>query len=244
MIKKYSAFMSKNYPTFRLRQVARSLVFVLAIIFVMSGTTSRAAAPAFVRHVVNINICSSTTTISIDSALAFTDADGGSDTISVPVGPYLVSGAGATGSVSASQVVLATAGLNNPAGTFGGYATSAYGVRSFTVKISDGTGSDTVRINVHILQQPFTPSISGPYTQLHINDQQLFTGTDYLAASDVARIGAYTTAWSVSGGGVATISNGSAVNEQLARGLALGSATLTYTLSNMCGSSSTTLSFI
>ncbi|WP_161499282.1 T9SS type A sorting domain-containing protein [Flavipsychrobacter stenotrophus] len=216
--------MSKNYPFLRLKHLTRSFAFVLAMIFVMKGTTSRAAAPVFARHVIDTTVCSSVSSFSIDNLLHFTDADG-TDNITVATGPFLVSGAGATGSVSATTTVPSGTGTLSPSGTtFGGYGAGAYGIRSFKIMIDDGTSTDTVRINVHLVHS-MVPSITGTYSSVHVGEQISFTGTDFTSSFDA--YGAYTTAWTLSPGSNATVNASGVVT-----GTFPGNETLSYTVSN------------
>ncbi len=216
--------MSKNYPFLRLKHMTRSFAFVLAIFFVMSGTTSRAAAPVFARHVIDTTVCASVSSFSIDNLLHFTDADG-TDNITVTDGPSLVSGGGAIGSVTLTTPVASGPGTLSPSGTaFSGYGPGAYGIRSFKITVDDGTSSDTVRINVHLVRA-MVPSITGTYSSVHVGQSISFTGTDFTTDFDL--YGAYTATWSLSSGSIATVTSGGVVG-----GVAPGNETLTYTVSN------------
>lgn len=225
--------MSKNFLSFRLRHVARSCAFVLAVLFVMNGTTSRAAVPSFVRGLVfDTSVCASNDSISLNAILQIIDPDmSGTDTFSVLRGPYIVTGTGSTGSLAATTMLSSGSGTLMPSGTyFKGYGAGAYGVRSFTIRVSDGSGVDTIQINVH-LQRPLPPTVSSAFDQVHVGSQITLTGASFTTA--FSQYGSYTTNWSVSPGTLASIvfSGPTAT----LTGTNVGNVVVSYTLENSCG---------
>ncbi len=226
--------MGKSFVSFGRKLTATSCAFVLGVILMLAGKTSQAAAPQFVRHTIDTAICiTGATTIDLGAFLAFSDADGAAstETFTVLTGPAGTSPApasvgtltlGSSGSYIAPGSAAAT---NLPAGV-ASYASPAgnYGAVSFVIRVSDGTSTDQVTINVRMLGLP-VPGITTPYVQVHQGQQINYTAVDY--ASSIVSGSTVTATWSTVPGTNATINAAGVLT-----GVNIGYDTLFYTLNN------------
>ena len=229
--------MSKSFPSFRLKY-AKSCAFVLAILLVMIGETSKAAAPVFTSHVVNREVCTTTSPYLVDltSDLSYSDIPGTQDTFTVYRGPSMVGFfTGSTGSLGLTPTVVSAPGVPTATYTF---TSGNIGVRTFTIKVANADGWDTVQINIHLVQLA-SPSVSGTVTVVHVGDNISLTSLNGPLGSaiyDVPRFGDnFTTAWSPSNAN-ATVTAG------VVNGVSVGSSVISYTVTNACGAISATQS--
>ena len=158
--------------------------------------------------------------IGIDSFLSVIDVDAGqTETWSLISGPYHGS-VFATYTTTSTGLTLYTSGLTYaPALGFSGSD-------SFQVRVSDGTYSDTTTIYVTIVPPPVAGTITG-------TDSVCPAHTVTLA--DTAAGGV----WSSSNTAISTISSAGVVT-----GVAPGLDTIYYTVTNLCGSVSASVSFL
>ncbi|MBX2907575.1 MAG: T9SS type A sorting domain-containing protein [Taibaiella sp.] len=108
---------------------------------------------------------------------------------------------------------ISTGGVLTPSGVSYAPASGYTGLDTFTVRVNDGGASDTITVVVHIETFPIASPISGPDT-ICIGDTTLFSA---------GSMGV----WSASGASVSATGGVSAT--------ATGTATITYTVSNFCG---------
>ena len=233
--------MSKSFLSFRVKYMIRSCAFVLCAILMMNGEKSMAAAPVFQRHSVDTTVCSeSVSLIDLRSFLVFADMDlGQADTLTVSTGPTSLSAtSGGVGTISGfggGNYIVTSAGAANviPAGVLSyDFGANSYGVRTFTIKVSDGTNYDSVVVLVRVRVTP-QPIVTGVYNSVHVGSTITLGGT---YSTDTLRYGTTIThAWSTSSASIATISGAVTVG-----GASVGTATISYgATTGTCGAANT-----
>ncbi len=226
--------MGKSLVSVGKKFTARSWAFVLGIVLLTIGKSSMAAAPVFVRHTIDTTVCGSVgASIDLREFLAFSDADGAAstETFTIQSGPSaspappsvgsLTLGGGSSYSMPGSMTAT---NLTTGAGIYS-FPSGDYGTITFTIKVDDGTASDLVTVNVHMVITPVV-GITTPYVQLHVGQSLTYTGATY---SSALQVGSITTAsWSVNPGAHISVGASSGV----VNANSLGFDTLTYSVTN------------
>ncbi len=176
--------------------------------------------PSFIGgHTQTTSLCHDAAATSVNSLLAVNDADAGQvEYWSTVTGPV-------HGTLAATYTTLSTGSAVTPTGlTYtptAGYA----GTDSFTVRITDGTASDTTKVIVTINPVPTAGIITGI-------DSVCATFTVTLAGTVAGGV------WSSASTSIATVTSGGIVT-----GVAAGTTTISYAVSSSCGTSWATLPF-
>jgi len=188
----------------------RNFYFLLCTFFVFGCYEAKAldSPPSFTGgHNQSLTICENSGTASINALMAITDADAGQTEYW-----FVVTGA-MHGTLVATTSTFSTGGVVTPGGLSYTPATGYSGTDSFSVRITDGTYSDTT--TVHVVINPLPSAITG--------------------TAGICR--GLTSALSDGGGGtwasssfIATVDPSSGV----VTAVATGNATITYTLSTGC----------
>ena len=228
--------MGKSFVSFGRKLTTTSCAFVLGVVLMLAGKTSQAAVPQFVRHTIDITVCATTSSsIDLGHFLAFSDADGVSDTMtftvqsdpSSAVTPPLGNGTLTLGggAVYRRPGSATPSNLATGAGIYS-FGANNYGNVSFTIQVQDlAANTDQVVVNVHIITTP-TAIITTPYIQVHQSQPVQFAG----ANSSSALVGGATVtgSWSVSPGSNITVSTSGVVTGNV---IGIGD-TLIYSLNN------------
>ncbi len=168
----------------------------------------------------SLTVCENAAPISINTLLAVTDPDvGQTETWSLWIAP--VHGAAVVG-----YSTLSTGGTLLPVGLTYAPATGYAGSDSFKVRVSDGIGADTITVFVTIDPLPDTGFISGA--------SSVCVGTSVIFSSTLAG-----GVWTSDAPSVASVSSGGVV-----AGLSIGSAAISYTITNACGTAVDTLTVL
>lgn len=232
MAKKYSAFMSKTFLSFRVKYMIRSCAFVLCAMLVMNGKISMAAAPVFARHTIDTMVCSQgVTQFDLATMLGFSDPDvGETETFSQLSGPTAVGSTsggsgnllGFPGTASSGVGVVPSTGFKYA------FLAGSYGIRTFKIKVSDGANEDSVTVNVHLVITP-PATITSAYNYVHVGRSTTLSGN----YDDVfAKYGSvFNTAWSSATPAVATVTSSGVVG-----GATVGTSVISFSVSTpTCG---------
>jgi bacillolysin len=177
------------------------------------------AAPAFTAGVSqSLTVCQNSSARSISSLMAITDANAGqTETWTVVTAP-------AHGTLSGFGIsATSTGGVVTPSGMTYTPVAGYSGTDAFTIRVSDGMSTSTTTVNVTITGYPNAGTISGPAS--------IATGASVAFTATVA-----SGTWSSSNTGIATISS----TTGLATGISAGNVTISYTVTNSCGSATAT----
>jgi sugar lactone lactonase YvrE len=178
----------------------------------INGAATATSNPTFTGgHNQTWNVCQDAAATPINTLLAVADADlGQTETWSTVLAPL-------HGTLVAAYTTTSTGFTLTPAGlTY--MPTAGYnGLDSFKVRVNDGTASDTTTVVVTVNPLPTAGTI---------------TGTDSVCPGFTVTLSNATTGgtWSSSSSSIATVSAAGVVT-----GVAPGTATITYTVSNSCG---------
>lgn len=167
-------------------------------------------------HSLSLSMCEGAASVSLNTLLAASDVDAGQTV------QWLLSVAPHHGSAAISYSATATGGTLTPAGLSYSPAAGYWGNDTFTVRVDDGISA--YKTTVYVTVSP-----------LHAG---AITGDDSVCAGATISL-ADTTAggvWTSSNPAVATVSSGGVVSG----GTATGTAMISYTLSNSCGTAFTT----
>jgi len=167
-------------------------------------------------HSMSMTVCEGAAPVSLNSMLAATDVDAGQTV------QWLLSVAPQHGSAAISYTTTATGGTLTPVGL--SYTPSAgyWGNDTFTVRVDDGISAYKTTVYVTVL--PFHAGI--------INGEDSVCTGSAITLTDTTAGGN----WSGSDATLATVSSGGVVTG----GTATGTVTITYTVSNSCGTIYTT----
>ncbi len=204
-----------------MKQLKYTLLLPVFLFICCSNTFGQEHAPLFILgHSQFRSVCENTPSFSINTLLAIIDSDAGdNETWSLVTAP-------AHGAAVAAYTTLSIGDTLIPAGLTYTPATGYSGTDTFSVSISDGTQADTTTIYITINPLPSAGSITGP--------------------SGICSYGTITLADGVTGGvwssdntAITTINASTGVDT----GLTAGSTIIRYTVTNGCGSASTSIPF-
>jgi hypothetical protein len=150
--------------------------------------------------------------ISLDSILRASDADTGQTLYWSVITPPL------HGIASASYSTISTGGTLNPIGTSYAPTFGYSGTDTLRVRVTDGMAADTITLCFNVQQPPVPVAISGPDT--------VCAGDTMMLTAAIGGSWSNSTGISVSGGSVA--------------GITVGTAMVSYTITNICGSAIST----
>jgi hypothetical protein len=167
-----------------------------------------------------MTLCQNSIATSITSMLAVNDADAGQTET------WTVVSAPAHGTLAGfSLSMISTGGLLTPSGLTYKPTTGYSGSDAFTIKVSDGTASSTVVINVTVAPTPVAGTISGS-TNINIGTPVTYTSSGTPGGT-----------WSSSNTAIATVG----ATTGISNGVTAGSALISYTVSNSCGTATATI---
>ncbi len=192
-----------------------SVVFC-AILLLCAGFQAQAInhPPAFVGgHNQTLTVCENASATSINTLMAVTDIDAGQ------IESWIVIKGASHGTLYAGYSTTSTGGTLMPVGLSYTPTTGYSGADTFSVRITDGTASDTTTVILTITPLPSAGSITG--------------------ASGVC-IGSTITLTDAVTGGAWTVSNTTAsVAGGVVTGITAGTDTINYTITTACGTATT-----